>query len=114
MSIKIGDIEKTLPDGMFLHKDFIAQRFHSVVKLTETNVYIQRKNQVIEQSELIREEKNKMRSRMMDANVEKAKRTTGMSVPKYIQSSKHLIAEKKIAQKDLAGRDTDGGKKGRR
>ena len=44
MSIKIGDIEKLLPHGMFLHKNYQAMRFHSVVKLSETNSYIQRKN----------------------------------------------------------------------
>ena len=44
MPIKIGDVEKMLPDGMFLHKHYQRQRFNSVVKLTETNVYIQRKN----------------------------------------------------------------------
>jgi hypothetical protein len=62
MPIKVGDVEKQLPDGMFLHKDHQKQRFHSVVKLAETNIYITRKNQVIEQSELIREEKRRMQS----------------------------------------------------
>jgi hypothetical protein len=60
LSIKIGDIEKTLPSGMFLHKKCQARRFQSIVKLTETNSYIQRKNQVIEQADLIREEKKKI------------------------------------------------------
>lgn len=31
----------------------------------------------------------------------KEKRTTGMNVPLYIRSSKHIINEKKIAQKDF-------------
>lgn len=48
LSIKVGDIEKLLPNGMFLHKEMQRRRFQSVVKLTETNSYIQRKNQVIE------------------------------------------------------------------
>lgn len=36
-----------------------------------------------------------------------------MNVPTFKRSSKHLIADKKIAQKDLAGKDMDGGKKGK-
>jgi len=40
MPIKIGDVEKMLPHGMFLHKSYQRARFHSVVKLSETNVYI--------------------------------------------------------------------------
>lgn len=55
-----------------------------------------------------------MQTRLLETKEVKVKRTTGTTVPKYIQSSKHIIAEKKIAQKDLAGKDTDGGKKGRR
>jgi hypothetical protein len=57
MSFKVGDLEKQLPHGMFLHKDHAKTRFHSVVKLTETNMYIQRKNQVIEQADQIRDAK---------------------------------------------------------
>ena len=34
----------------------------------------------------------------MDQGNQKAKRTSGMAVPKYIQSSKHIMAEKKVAQ----------------
>ena len=48
LPIKIGDIEMRLPHGMFLHKDWERKRMHAIVKLTETNSYIQRKNQVIE------------------------------------------------------------------
>lgn len=40
-------------------------RFQSIVKLTETNSYIQRKNQVIEQAELIREEKKRMQTKLL-------------------------------------------------
>lgn len=58
--IKIGDIEQMLPDGMFLHKQYARLRYQSIVKLSETNVYISRKNQVIEQAELIREERKKI------------------------------------------------------
>ena len=60
LAIKIGDIEKQLPHGMFLHKSSQIKRLHSIVKLTESNSYIQRKNQVYEQVELIREEKRKI------------------------------------------------------
>ena len=38
---------------------------------------------------------------MMTQKREAKKRTTGMNVPKYIQSSKYIMAEKKDAQKGL-------------
>ena len=101
MPIKIGDIEKLLPDGMFLHQKWQKRRFHSFVKLTDTNIYIQRKNEVIEQAEMIREEKQKIQSRLLNNEDGKEKRSTGMNVPLYIRSSKHIINEKKIAQKDF-------------
>ena len=42
--IKVGDIEKMLPYGLFLHKMYDHQKNRSIVKLRETGVYIQRKN----------------------------------------------------------------------
>ena len=74
-----------------------------MVKLTESNVYIQRKNQIFEQAELIKEEKKKLQIKLIEKGKTKAKRTTGMQVPKYIQSSKHIMAEKKVAQANLGG-----------
>ena len=84
MAIKIGDIEQTLPHGMFLHKSLSKVKHQSVVKLTETNSYIQRKNQVVEQADLIREERKKMQTKVMLEQANKKIRTSGMSVPKYI------------------------------
>jgi hypothetical protein len=52
-SIKIGDIEKMLPHGMYLHKMYDHQKFRSVVKLRQTNLYVQRKNLIVEQAEAI-------------------------------------------------------------
>ena len=84
MSIKIGDIERQLPHGMFLHKDNAKAWFHSVVKLTETNMYIQRKNQVIEQADLIRDAKKDLQTKLLDKNAGRKQRTAGMQVPKYV------------------------------
>jgi hypothetical protein len=55
MPIKIGDLEKMLPYGMYLHKKYNSAKFHSVVRLTETNSYVTRKNLVIEQAEKIKD-----------------------------------------------------------
>jgi len=33
MPIKIGDVEKMLPYGLYLHKQYDHQKFHSVVRL---------------------------------------------------------------------------------
>jgi hypothetical protein len=53
--IKLGDIEKMLPYGMYLHKMYDHQKFQSVVKLNQTNLYVQRKNMVVEQAEQIKD-----------------------------------------------------------
>ena len=43
MPIKIGDVEKMLPYGMYLHKKYNSMKFTSVVKMTPSNKYTQRK-----------------------------------------------------------------------
>ena len=48
MSIKVGDVEKMLPYGMYLHKKYNNQKFHSVVTLTPTNKYVNRRNLIVE------------------------------------------------------------------
>jgi len=55
MPIKIGDLEKMLPYGMYLHKKYNSQRFHSVVRLTRTNSYVSRQNILIEQTDKIKD-----------------------------------------------------------
>jgi hypothetical protein len=84
LPIKIGDVEKTLPSGMFLHRKCMSQRFQSIVKLTETNSYIQRKNQVIEQADLIREERKKLQTRLLEKGDGRGKKAGPLVVPKYI------------------------------
>lgn len=54
-----------LPYGMYLHKDYEHQRFSSIVKLTQTNVYLQRKNAVAEQAEQIKDQRKKMQLAMV-------------------------------------------------
>ena len=48
MSIKIGDVEKMLPYGMYLHKKYNNSKFHSVVSLKPTNKYVGRRNLIVE------------------------------------------------------------------
>ena len=38
-SIKIGDVEKMLPEGVFLHKKYDHRKHQSVINLIETKVY---------------------------------------------------------------------------
>ena len=42
MAVKIGDIEKMLPYGMYLHKQYNHQKSASFFKLTPTNLYTNR------------------------------------------------------------------------
>ena len=51
MPIKIGDLEKMLPHGLYLHKKYNSQRFHSIARLKQTNSYIERKNLLEDQQE---------------------------------------------------------------
>ncbi len=62
LPLKIGDVERMLPYGMYLHKQYDHQKFRAIAKLTETNLYIQRKNTILEQNEQIREQRKKMKA----------------------------------------------------
>ena len=55
MAIKVGDVEKMLPYGMYLHKQYNSQKFHSVVSMQTTNKYVGRRNLIIEQSDQIKQ-----------------------------------------------------------
>jgi len=59
-ALKVGDIEKMLPYGIYLHKQYDTQKFHGVVKLTPSNVYMQRKNSLMEQADALKEAKAKL------------------------------------------------------
>lgn len=101
-SIKIGDIEKTLPHGVFLHKDWAARKFHTVCKLTETPIYVQRKNAVYEQIDQIKEEKQKLQKKLMDSQKKaKVMRDLRLNIPKHKQTSKSIMAEKKEMEKNM-------------
>ena len=63
--IKIGDIEKMLPYGMYLHKIYDHQKLTSVVMLKSTNVYVQCKNMVAEQAEQIKDQRKKIQLAMV-------------------------------------------------
>ena len=113
LSIKVGDVEKMLPYGMYLHKKYDRQKFHSVVKLTPTNLYIKRKNLVDEQDEAIRNQRKKMEFDLIE---KKEKQGAGEKkqkhVPEVVQSAKFITAAKKEMDKQLekqAGKE--GGKK---
>ena len=102
MPIKIGDIEKMLPYGVYLHKKYEHQKYHSIVTLTETNVYVQRRNQLVEQNEAIREQRRKMQFSVSDRRDEsEAKKDKQKQVPIVVQSSKFITAEKKDFDKQL-------------
>ena len=66
MSIKIGDVEKMLPYGMYLHQKYDTMRFHSVVRLTTTPSYDKRKTLIQEQNNTIADERSKMQSSMLE------------------------------------------------
>lgn len=65
MPIKVGDVEKMLPYGMYLHKKYNSQKFHAIAKLSETNPYVARRNMVIEHSEKIKQQRVKMQAELM-------------------------------------------------
>ena len=103
-SIKIGDVEKMLPDGMYLHKMYHHQRFRSVVSLTQTNLYLQRKNALEDQTFAIMEQKKKITNTLMNQRKidmgKTAKKPSVKQVPTVAQSAKFLMAEKKEAEKE--------------
>jgi hypothetical protein len=100
--IKIGDVEKMLPHGMYLHKMYDHQKFQSVAKLNMTNVYLQRKNLLVEQAEQIMEQRKMMQLTLVAEGKKEAaagKKKPKKNVPEVVQSAKFIVAEKKEAEK---------------
>ena len=83
MSIKIGDIEKMLPYGMYLHKQYAHQKFHSVVSIGITNKYIGRRNLIIEQTDQIKQQRRAMQSAMLEKKRASRDKTDVKSVPRF-------------------------------
>lgn len=103
--IKLGDVEKMLPYGMYLHKMYDHQKFHSVVKLNMTNLYVQRKNLIVEQAEQIKDQRKKMQLAMVGEKRKDAaggKKKTEKHVPEVVTSAKFLMQEKKDNEKAAA------------
>lgn len=97
MPIKIGDIERMLPYGMYLHKKYDHQKHRAVCRLTETNIYIQRKNTILEQNEQIKEQRIKLKLQMLKKK-EREKVIIEKFVPITSRSSKHIQDAKKVAK----------------
>jgi hypothetical protein len=95
MPIKIGDVERMLPYGVYLHKQYDSQLFHSIVRLSITNTYVERKNTIIEQTDQIKQQRRKMQSALLEKKKEEKISTVVKKVPSVVQSSKYLQAEKK-------------------
>lgn len=102
--MKIGDIEKTLPHGMYLHKMYDHRKSQSVVKLQPTNLYMQRKNMLLEQADAIQEQRKKMAMTMMQERQKKdqgaaQKKKPVKHVPQVVTSAKFIMQEKKESEK---------------
>lgn len=95
MPVKLGDVERMLPYGMYLHKQHEPQRFHSVARLTMTNTYVTRKNTILEQNEIIKEQRERMQTELLERK--KVARTDfkDKKVPITVQSSKFIQQQKK-------------------
>mmetsp|Transcript_1940 Transcript_1940/g.3354 ORF Transcript_1940/g.3354 Transcript_1940/m.3354 type:complete len:153 (+) Transcript_1940:721-1179(+) len=102
--LKIGDLEKTLPEGVILHMDWKKKRFHAVAKLTESKTYIQRKNQVYEMVDILKEEKRKLQKKLIQKKVVHKKKGLGPMVPRFKQSTKTLMNMRKEAEKAFNAR----------
>ena len=81
------------------------------MSLTVTNVYQNRRNLIVEQSDQIKEQRRKMQSQMLEKK--KVQRTTKQSVksvPTYVLGSKHIANLKKTAGLDeLLAKGKEGG-----
>ena len=62
---KIGDLEKMLPHGMYLHKKYNSQKFHAIARLKQSNVYVQRKNILEDQQEKIKAHRRNQQTEML-------------------------------------------------
>lgn len=120
MPIKIGDVERMLPYGLYLHKQYDHQKFHSVVRLTPTNSYIARKNLIVDQAEQIKDQRRRMQSSMLEKKKEARQSAAVKAVPTFVQSAKFIMQDKKnlkvkdadgneITMDELQNRSKDGG-----
>jgi hypothetical protein len=98
MPIKIGDIERMLPYGMYLHKRYDNQLFHAAARMTVSNAYVNRKNLIIEQNEQIKTARRDMQSAMLKRKKVERTDIVTKSVPFVTVSSKFISAEKKSAR----------------
>lgn len=96
MAVKIGDIEKMLPHGMYLHKMYNNMKFHSFFKLIPTNQYTNRQNMIVEQQDQINNQKRKMQSALLErkSSIESGKKNE-KSVPKMKATSKTIAQSRK-------------------
>jgi len=79
--LKIGDIEKMLPFGMYLHKKYDSQRFHAVAKLEATNIYVQKKNLILEQQDQIKEQRRRMQTSLLEKKIESTHKKSVKKMP---------------------------------
>lgn len=100
-SVKIGDVEKMLPHGLYLHNKYENQKFHSVVRLLPTNNYLQRKNAIVDQNMQIESERLRMQSQML----ERQKVVTGIKKPKSVPTS--IVSSKFIQKEKMASTGID-------
>lgn len=94
-----------LPYGMYLHKMYDHQKFTSVVKLKNTNLYQQRKNMIVEQADMIKDQRKKMQLAMVGEKRREAaagKKKAEKHVPEVVTSAKFLMQEKKDSEKAAA------------
>lgn len=94
--IKLGDVERMLPYGIYLHKMYDHQKFASVVKLNMTNLYVQRKNMIEEQADMIKEQRKKMQLAMVSERKKEQAAAAGIKkknekhVPEVVVSAKFI------------------------
>ena len=75
------------------------------MKLKQTNVYVQRKNMIVEQADQIKDQRKKMQLAMVQEKRKEAaanKKKNEKNVPEVAVSAKFIMQEKKDSEKAAA------------
>lgn len=101
--VRLGDVEKLLPEGVFLHKKYQHRLYQPIITLEETRVFKARK---ILKEKREKEFQAKKREIELGLNVKKDKKkkiATKKSVPEVVQSTKQIMKNKDKILKVIQG-----------
>ena len=100
---RVGDVEKMLPDGMFLHKKYFHRRWDAVIKMRESVLLKAKRVEKMLDREEIKVERNRLDftgdvSQFRQKAMVRERKKRGPSVPEVVRSAKVVMKQRKNLQ----------------